>query len=347
MISEHDICELFSTLLPSGRQNACFESDAEIISLRGMNVLFSTDEFSAEDLFREDDPYALGWNIAAGAISDILACGGTPLYYAHALTVSPRWDADFLTRFAQGVRAVLEAADARFIGGDCGRSEHWRCTASVIGSCDWPPVGRRGARPGNSLYLSGPIGAGNLEAALTLHAKELADGSGSIRNLFALRRTESSVMRKYASACMDTSDGFAGALHTLADLNQCGFAVTDPPYLSGAVDCFQRLGLPNTLLCLGECGEYELLFTVNSKNEPAMLAEARQAGCAFYRVGEMTEAGRMLHQDGKAFDLSALRLSARDFTTPRQYLAALSRLLAAASAGVAAMPCNHDVCLTA
>ena len=149
MISEKAICELFSSMLPSGRANDCFESDAEIISLNGApNGLFTTDEFSAEDLFRENDPYLLGWNIAAGAISDILACGGVPLYYAHALTVDPRWDADYLRGLGTGVRDVLQATGARFIGGDCGRFEVWRCTVSVIGWCEGAPVRRRGARPG-------------------------------------------------------------------------------------------------------------------------------------------------------------------------------------------------------
>ena len=157
MISEKAICELFSSMLPSGRANDCFESDAEIISLNGTpNGLFTTDEFSAEDLFRENDPYLLGWNIAAGAISDILACGGVPLYYAHALTVDPRWDAAYLRGLGTGVRDVLKATGARFIGGDCGRSEVWRCTVSVIGWCEGAPVRRRGARPGDlDLFVRG------------------------------------------------------------------------------------------------------------------------------------------------------------------------------------------------
>ena len=53
MISEKTICDLFSSRLPSGRLNACFESDAEIIRFAGQTALFTTDEFSAEDMLRE------------------------------------------------------------------------------------------------------------------------------------------------------------------------------------------------------------------------------------------------------------------------------------------------------
>jgi thiamine-monophosphate kinase len=322
MMSEHDICELLSSLLPSGRLNRCFESDAEILDFEGRRCLFTTDEFSAEDLFQESDPYCLGWNIAVGGISDILASGGRPLFYAHALTVDRRWDAKYLSQFGCGVRDVLLASGTRFIGGDCGRSETWRCTVSVIGSCEGPPVLRRGAAPGDIIYLSGSVGAGNLEAALTLHGS-----AEPIRTQFAVRGTEAAVMRKYAAACMDTSDGVCAALNTLADLNGCGYAVENPPYLPAGVRHLEAAGWPGTLLFLGECGEYELLFAVKPQHEAMLLAEARSAGLVFHRLGAFMPSGRVLREGGRTLDLSSLRMHARDFEQPQQYLQALLQWL--------------------
>jgi thiamine-monophosphate kinase len=328
MISEKAICELFSAMLPSGRANACFESDAEIISLNGTaNGLFTTDEFSAEDLFREDDPYLLGWNIAAGAISDILACGGVPLYYAHALTVHPRWDAAYLRRLASGVRDVLKASGARFIGGDCGRSEVWRCTVSVIGQCEGAPVRRRGARPEDMIYLSGEVGAGNLEAALRLFGGRHSQKSGRIRTQFPLRLRESALVRDFASCCIDTSDGVCAALNAIADLNGCGYVVAELPYLRAGLGFCRRASLPEELLFLGECGEYELLFTVRRERDEAFLVQARKSGCPLRRIGVMTATGRKLLDDERTIDLSSWRRQARDFERPEQYLAALGRWL--------------------
>ena len=333
MLSEHTICEMLSAMLPSGRLNDCFESDAEVITWNGAPSLFTTDEFSAEDLFRETDPYLLGWNIAAGAISDILACGGTPVYYAHALTVDKRWDQEFVRQFGGGVRDVLEATGARFIGGDCGRAEQWRCTVSVIGSCEGRPVLRRGAAPGDSVYLSGPIGAGNLEAALTLlkptGSKDGSISGASIKTPFPLRQKESALMRKHASACIDTSDGVCAALNTLADLNGCGYAVADLPYLSAGLRLCEQLLLPKTLLFLGEGGEYELLFTVKAENERRLHEETLGAGCVFHRLGSMTASGRTLREDDRVIDLEPLRMQARDYEHPRQYLESLLQRLAA------------------
>jgi thiamine-monophosphate kinase len=382
-ISEKSICELLSAALPSGRLNDCFESDAEVVRLNGAECLFTTDEFSAEDLFREGDAHLLGWNIAAGAISDIYACGGQPLYYAHALTVAEGWDAAYLGRFAGGVREVLEATGARFIGGDCGRSKVWRCTASVLGACNGPPVLRRGAAAGDAVYLSGPVGAGNVEAALRLvegrsaeaegsgrrslrqgsglpnpsgsarsSPRRRAGGSGASRRLGRLlgegaarmgpglgaalrlpvRRQESALMRRYASACIDTSDGVWAALNALADLNGCGYAVADLPYLAGGLDLCRKVSLPKTLLFLGECGEYELLFTLRPEREEAFVAAARESGCAFYRLGSMRPAARTLCEDGRTTDLASLCIQARDYATPEEYLETVLRWLAPPSA---------------
>lgn len=328
MISEKAICELLSSMLPSGRANDCFESDAEIISLNGKsNCLFTTDEFSAEDLFGEDDPYLLGWNIAAGAISDILACGGAPLYYAHALTVDPRWDAEYLRGFGTGVGEVLKATGARFIGGDCGRSKVWRCTVSVIGSCEGAPVRRRGARPGDLIYMSGEIGAGNLAAALRLHGGRNSPISESIRTQFPVRLRESVLIRVFASCCIDTSDGVCAALNALADLNACGYAVANLPYLASGLGFCRSASLPRTLLFLGECGEYELLFTIQPDREEPFLIEARKLGCRFHRLGTITGTGRELVEDGRTIDLESWRGQARDFESPEQYLEALGSWL--------------------
>jgi thiamine-monophosphate kinase len=330
MISEKTICRLLSSLLPAGRDNGCFESDAEVIGIHGHTCLFTTDEFSAEDLFREARPYDLGWNIAAGCISDIFACGGSPLYYAHALTVNELWDASFLGKFGAGVRDVLNATGTRFIGGDVGRSPVWRCTGSVIGSCEGRRVSRCGAAVGDAVYVSGALGAGNLEAALSL-TPELAIGARHRSNRFALRQRESAVLREYASACIDTSDGAWAAVNSLADLNRCGYALQDPPYLAAGLQVLEALRLPQTLLFLGECGEYELLFTIPPGREGSFLAAARASGCSFHRLGRMGPRWqRVLYENGRRLDLGSLRIQARDFESPRAYLAALAQGLRAA-----------------
>ena len=320
-LSEHAICELLSGRLPSGRLNACFESDAEVIVLNGGKCLFTMDEFSEEDRFGEGDARLLGWNIAVGAISDIYACGGQPLYYAHALTVDEKWDGRYVSGFGEGVRDALEATGARFIGGDCGRAKLWRCTVSVLGLCEGAPVLRRGAAPGDGIYLTGPIGGGNLEAALRLAQGQAGAGAPGPDWVLRLpvRREESMLIKGFASACIDTSDGVWAGLNALGDLNGCGYALANLPYLPAGLDFSARASLPRGLLFLGECGEYELLFTVRPEREAALVVAAREAGCEPHRLGRMTAGERTLSEAGRTLDLASLRIQARDYATPQEY----------------------------
>ena len=145
MLAEKESSKSMDRMLPQGRLNRCNESDCEIIDLDGKTYLYTTDEFSAEDRFCEHDPRLLGWNIAAGALSDIYACGGSPVYYAHSLTVPKTWDRKYVEGLAGGVAEALRKSGALFIGGDCGQSQTWRCCASVIGSCPDAPLTRVGA----------------------------------------------------------------------------------------------------------------------------------------------------------------------------------------------------------
>ena len=210
------------------------------------------------------------------------------------------------------------------IGGDTGCSDRWRCGATVIGSCCERSLSRIGARVGDALYVSGPLGAGNAEAALMMYpGKGSAGGSHPAR--FALRLAESRLAARFASSCIDTSDGLLRALITIASLNDRGFRLDRVPYLRRARTVASALGLAPELLMMGECGEYELLFTVSSGNEPALLSAARDRGCRLYRIGEITGRGMVMTTGDRRIDLGSFSLSARDFDTPQRFVEYLCR----------------------
>lgn len=227
------------------------------------------DSFSAEDMFRLNSPLCLGWNMAVGAMSDILACGGKPLFYAHAVEMGPGWDERFLKRFSEGIARALKSAGASFIGGDLGKSNEWGYTASVIGRFEGKPIIRKGAASGNLIYLSGKVGKGNLEAAMGLFARKMP-----LTSRFPLRLSEAAVMRRYATCCIDTSDGVFSALNTISELNGTGYRIERLPYIQRGVLAARSLSLPESLLFFGGAGEYELLFTIDEKDEAELLREA-------------------------------------------------------------------------
>lgn len=150
-------------------KNQFFESDSEVFDYKENKLLFTTDTFSNEDLFRDNNPYQLGRNLAVATLSDILASGGAPLFYGHSMVVSKQWQRPFIIEFSRGIADVIKLVDATFLGGDFGQSEKWQYTGIAIGEVV-KPLSRIGAKNGDSVYLTGKAGAGNLEAALTLYS---------------------------------------------------------------------------------------------------------------------------------------------------------------------------------
>ena len=248
--------------------------------------------------------------------------GGVPRYVAHALAVDKQWSEKTVREFYRGTAEVLKEVDATFIGGDVGTAPSWRCTVSVIGACGNRTVTRKGARAGDLVYITGKIGLGNLQAALKIYADQswLVKKIGSVVGKFPVRIRESVLISQFATSCLDTSDGVCNGLHTLARLNGIGFEVENPPYIKAGKVMAGLLTLPEALMFLGECGEYELLFTLNPQEEQAFLDQAQAEGLKFYKLGIMTDNGKILREAGKRIDLQDFSLQARDFADVKIYL---------------------------
>jgi thiamine-monophosphate kinase len=320
MLSERQIIEIVNRRIPSDarRKTACFESDAERLELDGRELLLTTDEFSSEDCFPAEDGYLLGWSIAAGAITDILASGGRPRFYCHALTASSAWTEAYLGELCRGVADVLSAYEVSFAGGDVGLAGEFRCTATVIGVPGERPLSRVGARAGDAVYMTGAVGAGNLNAAIALFG-------GVAATRFVLRPGEARTIARHATACIDTSDGVFRAMNTIADLNGVGYAVERLPYLEAGLQFAGLLGVPEELLFLGESGEYELLFTVGPDEEARLREDARARDYEVARIGQVVpaERGRVLRRGSGEVRLDDFDTGARAFKNADEYLAAL------------------------
>lgn len=323
-LGEKELINIFLTELPASphMQNHFFESDAEVLTCGNGKLLFTTDEFSDEDLFRTDDPFRLGYNLAAATISDVLAVCGTPYAYAHAVEISSSWDKDYVTRMARGIAAVLKTCGIGSIGGDIGMTEHWSYTGTCLGFSPHP-LSRKGAIARDHIYLTGSIGAGNIEAAFSLFNQEeiIHLNSRFEKNYFPVRIKESKLIGQWASCCIDTSDGVLNALNTLADLNGLGYQVENLPYHPDAQMLCELLHVPKEALFMGECGEYELLFAVPPENNKAFLKVAHAEDLTFTQIGEFTKTdSRKLLVEDKVWNLEKFSISARDYGSKQEYL---------------------------
>ena len=134
--------------------------DAALIRTRQGHVVVSADMMVEGRHFRRDwvSGADVGHRAAAQNLSDINAMGGV----AHSLTLSlglppdleVAWVADLAAGFAQETALV----GASVIGGDVTASSQIVVAVSVLGAVTQAPVLRSGARPGDTLAITGRQG---------------------------------------------------------------------------------------------------------------------------------------------------------------------------------------------
>jgi thiamine-monophosphate kinase len=244
-------------------------------------------------------PERLGHKALAVNLSDLAACGAEPLAFTLALAL-PRADDAFLAGFARGLFALAEQHGIELVGGDTTAGPLAVCI-TVMGQV--PPgqaLLRSGAKPGDQLWVSGPLGDARL--ALEVFRGSVAlPGSGfdTVRRAMELPQPRVALglaLRGIATSAIDLSDGLLGDLgHVLAQ-SRAGAEVRADAIPRSAV--LATMPRPLQLECtLAGGDDYELLFTAPPTRHAEVQALAAGATC----IGRITtEPGlRVLDAQGR------------------------------------------------
>ena len=157
---------------PTPRAALGVGDDCALLSPRpGTQLAISTDMLVEGRHFYPDvDPMLLGHKALAVNLSDLAACGATPLAFTLALSL-PQADEAWLAPFSRGLLALADDHGCELIGGDTTQGPLNICI-TVFGEV--PVVNgrsaallRSGAQAGDDLYVSGTLG----DARLALQAR--------------------------------------------------------------------------------------------------------------------------------------------------------------------------------
>jgi thiamine-monophosphate kinase len=113
--------------------------------------------------FRLDwsSPHDLGWKAAASNLADVAAMGAVPVGLVVALAAPAATSVEFLERFADGLRdgCAAMAPGCGVVGGDLSVSSVLTIAVTAFGDLEGRvPVLRSGARVGDVVAVSGPVG---------------------------------------------------------------------------------------------------------------------------------------------------------------------------------------------
>jgi len=300
-MNESSIIARFRELFPQRSASVGIGDDAAIVG----DQVITTDLLIEDVDFRQPVPIELiARKALAVNLSDLAAMGAMPAYAVVALGLPP-WALEQIDRFGSALAEAATAYDIDLVGGDLSRADKLTIAITATGWTGQRPLLRSGAKPGDRVYVSRPIGGA--AAGLFL----LERNGWSIEPPAALgysqREFFASAVRRHidpepevrlgialggideVSSCIDISDGLSSDLHHLCAASNCGAAIERErlPIFADLLGSGSGLGIDVQQAVLHGGEEYALLFT-SPLRESELSSRLRRP---VYAIGRMTEEG--------------------------------------------------------
>ena len=274
-----------------------------------------------------DDPFTFGQIAAANSLSDVYAMGGRPVTALSILAFPERGDTEILEAIVAGGLSKMREAGCSVVGGHSIRDEEIKFGYAITGLVHpakfWKNVG---ARPGDLLIFTKPLGTGVIITALKRGTAPEGAVSAALDSMTKLNRDASEVLIESVPpdaihAVTDvTGFGLLGharemALgHPAAGISPVSFDLDHAAidYLPGAIEAAragnESGGLVNNRAFIGDCVEFDaavpeefrrllfdpqtsggLLIALPPEAAAETIASLRHRGVAASQIGRVVE----------------------------------------------------------
>ena len=197
-----------------------------------------------------DDPYDFGRIAAANALSDVYAMGGEPLTALNIVGFpNDKLPLSVLTEILRGGQDAVRESGAIIVGGHTVVDDEVKYGLAVTGRAHPARLlTNAGARPGDRLVLTKPLGTGVLATALKRGELSAQDAAPMIAVMSALNATASRAALEVGARCATDVTGF-GLLGHAAHIARASrvtlrLVVRDVPVLEGAREAWLRGARP-------------------------------------------------------------------------------------------------------
>lgn len=291
-IAENRLISAIAGRLPvaAAKRHRMHDCDVELIELGLPTDLLAVTTDSVVEEIRAGlyaDARTIGWMAVVVSLSDLAAAGARPVGVLDAVTFPPQWDDEFRYGIVEGMAEALESHGTGVLGGDVNEGDA-SLTTTALGLVDRSGVmTRRGAAPGDTVYSTGPAGLGNAYA----FGRMVGGGAlAPIEYRPRARLPEAAVIAKYATSCIDSSDGLLAAVDQVARVNAVGICLpgeVSPLLHPAALALAGVAGVPPVAMLAGVHGDFELCFTVPKAREAAFLQDMSAHDHPTIRIGHV------------------------------------------------------------
>lgn len=283
-------------------------------------------------------PADIGWRALAVNLSDIAAMGGVPRYALVSLAIPPACDLDTLDGIYDGMAELAVRHGVAVVGGNVARTAGPLVVDVTLlgeaaphraggvsrgvpsGEAERRILTRRGAQPGDGVWITGAVGKAAAGLFLLRHAGARCPGLAPADRealASAYRRPVPRVDAGQAlaetpgvHALIDTSDGTASDLLHLVEASGVGVRLDASalPAAPGVTETARAAAVETDAWALGGGEDYELLLAAAPAFGAAAKGFAGRLGLPLTRIGEILapEEGRTItRRDGRHEPLAA------------------------------------------
>jgi selenide, water dikinase len=223
-----------------GYENA---DDAGVYALTGDVALVQTVDFFSPIV---DDPFLFGQIAAANSLSDVYAMGGTPKTALSIVGFPEKLDFAILGEIIKGGLAKLNEAGVALLGGHTVRDDEIKFGYAVTGVVDRKNIKQNiGARIGNRIFLTKPLGTGLISTALKKGQAKEEHVRSAVEVMVELNKRAAETALRFAVDTMTDITGFGliGHAREVARASQVAISIDHRqlPLLPGALE-YSRAG---------------------------------------------------------------------------------------------------------
>lgn len=171
------------------------KDDSAVYQVSEERAIISTMDFFPPVV---DDPYPFGAIAAANALSDVYAMGGTPLMAINLAAYPDGLDMAVLSEILRGGAEKVREAGAVIAGGHTVSDKEPKYGLSVTGEIHPDKIIKKsGAKAGDVLILTKPLGTGTITTALKQGQAETAHVDTAVIGMSQLNRHPAEIAQKY------------------------------------------------------------------------------------------------------------------------------------------------------
>ena len=286
--------------------------DAAVWRIDADRALVATTDFFTPVV---DNPYDYGAIAAANALSDVYAMGGKPFLALNIMALPPDLPAEITGEILLGGAEKAREAGVVLAGGHTIQDPEPKYGLIVLGFADPSRMlTKRGARPGDVLVLSKPLGFGTITTALKRDLADPTDVSEAVGWMKRLNREASELAVAFGlqGGTDITGFGLLGHAYELAYASQAGlrFTFEKIPFTRGArryaeewifpggssdnrlyfgphVRFAEEIDEPSQMLLFDAQTSGGLLLCVPPEKLEALMGRAAEVGQVLWEVGEV------------------------------------------------------------